>query len=229
MRLMIVFDSLKLAESTAVGLNAAGFGTDAFSTIEDASMALRDNHYDMVIAERRLGDGDTIAWLRGQGMNKLAGTAFVIVLADKEEERVAALEAGADDSAISLISMRELVARIHAILRRPRMAVESRLTLGDLSLCTVAREASVCGRSLPLQRRQTAILEMLLRRSGHIVPRPLLEQDIYGLQAVCPNSLEVRISRLRRQLAEAGSQITIETIRGIGYRMVVSSPKVLHS
>ena len=229
MRLMIVFQTLKLAETTAVGLNAAGFGADAFATIGDASVALRSGHYDMVIAERRLNDGDTIAWLRGQGMDKLAGTAFVIVLADKEEERVAALQAGADDSAISLISMRELVARIHAILRRPRMAVESRLTLGDLSLCTIAREASVRGCSLPLQRRQTAILEALLRRSGHIVPRPLLEQDIYGLQAVCPNSLEVRISRLRRQLAEAGSQITIETVRGVGYRMVASSPKVLHS
>ena len=225
---MIVFRNLKFAKDTAAGLNAAGFGTDAFSTIEDASIAVRCGHYDMVIAERRLGDGDTIAWLRGQGMNKLAGTAFVIVLADKEEERVAALEAGADDSAISLISMRELVARIHAILRRPRMAVESRLTLGDLSLCTVAREASVGGLPMPMQRRQTAILEVLLRRGGHIVPRPLLEQDIYGLQVVCPNSLEVRISRLRRQLAEAGSIITIETVRGIGYRMVASPQAPLH-
>ena len=225
---MIVFRNLKFAKDTAAGLNTAGFGTDAFSTIEDASIAVRCGHYDMVIAERRLGDGDTIAWLRGQGMNKLAGTAFVIVLADKEEERVAALEAGADDSAISLISMRELVARIHAILRRPRMAVESRLTLGDLSLCTVAREASVGGLPMPMQRRQTAILEVLLRRGGHIVPRPLLEQDIYGLQVVCPNSLEVRISRLRRQLAEAGSIITIETVRGIGYRMVASPQAPLH-
>lgn len=229
MRLMIVFQHLKFAEDTAAGLSAAGFGTDALATIEDASLAMRGGHYDVVIAERWLDDGDTIAWLRGQGVNKLAGTAFVIVLADKEEERVAALEAGADDSAISLISMRELVARIHAILRRPRMAVEGRLTLGDLSLCTVAREVSVCGRSLPLQRRQTAILEVLLRRGGHVVPRPLLEHDVYGLQPVCPNSLEVRISRLRRQLADAGSMITIETVRGIGYRMIASSQEPLRN
>lgn len=223
MRLLIVFRDLKLAKHTAVALNAAGFGTDAFSTIEDASIAMWAGHYEMVIVERRLDDGDAVAWLRGQGCNKLAGTTFVIVLADKEEERVAALEAGADDSAISLISMRELVARIRAVLRRPRMAVESRLTLGDLSLCTVAREASVDGRSVRMQRRQTAILEVLLRRSGQVVPRPLLEQDIYGLQAVCPNSLEVRISRLRRQLAEAGSMATIETVRGIGYRITAPS------
>jgi len=224
MRLMVVLHNFELAEETAARLQAAGFGSDAFSGIAEASAAISSAHYDMVLLERRLRDGDAIAWLRGQGRSKLAGTTFVIVLADQEEERVAALEAGADDSAIPLVSMRELVARIRAVLRRPREAVDSRLVLGDLSLCTVAREACVDGRSLPMQRRETAILEALLRRSGRVVPRPLLEQDIYGLNSeVCPNSLEVRISRIRRRLAEAGSAITIETVRGVGYKMVASA------
>ena len=224
MRLMIVLHNFKLAEDTAAKLQNAGFGSDAFSGIAEASEAIQNNHYDMVLLERKLREGDGIDWLRGQGCSKLAGTTFVIVLADQEEERVAALEAGADDSAIRLVSMRELVARIRAVLRRPREAVDDRLVLGDLSLCTVAREAHVAGRSLPMQRRETAILEALLRRSGRVVPRPLLEQDIYGLNSdFCPNSLEVRISRIRRRLAEAGSATTIETVRGVGYKMVTSS------
>ncbi len=230
MRLMIVLRDATLAEETAAELQEAGFGTDAFGGIADASEALRGGHYDMVVLESRLHDGDAIGWLRGRGRDKLAGAAFVIVLADREEDRVAALEAGADDSVRCVVGMRELVARIRAVLRRPRTVADSRLTLGDLSLCTIGREASVDGRSLPMQRRETAILEALLRRSGHVVPRPLLEQDIYGLQAeVCPNSLEVRISRIRRQLAEAGSAATIETVRGVGYKVVTSAQAAAHA
>ena len=181
------------------------------------------SHYDLVVLERHLGDGDGLAWLRGEGYRKLPGTTFVIVLADKEEERVGALEAGADDSAMRLISMRELVARIRAVLRRPRELVDSRLAFGDLSLCTVDREVRVADRPIAIQRRETAILEALIRRGGKVVPRPLLEQDIYGLQSeFCPNSLEVRISRIRRQLAQIRSTTTIETVRGVGYRLADS-------
>ena len=145
MRLMIVLRNLNLAEETAAELEAVGFGADAFSGIAEASEAMLSGHYDMVVLEGSLHDGDAVAWLRGRGRGKLAGTAFVIVLADREEERVAALEAGADDSARCVVSMRELVARIRAVLRRPREVADSRLTLGDLSLCTIGRAASVAG------------------------------------------------------------------------------------
>lgn len=220
MRLMIVLQNVRLAADTAAKLQAAGFGTDAYAGIEEATEALASSHYDLVLLERDLCDGDGLAWLRGEGCRKLAGTTFVIVLADREEERVAALEAGADDSAVRLVSMRELVARIRAVLRRPRALVDSLMVFGDLSLCTVGREVRVSERPVAIQRRETAILEALIRRSGKVVPRALLEQDIYGLQSeFCPNSLEVRISRIRRHLAQAGSSTTIETVRGVGYRL----------
>ena len=220
MRLMVVLRNLALARQTAAQLQAAGFGADAYAGIAEATEALASSHYDLVLLERHLGDGDGLAWLRGQGCRKLAGTTFVIALADQEEERVSALEAGADDSAVRLISMRELVARIRAVLRRPRELVDSLLAFGDLSLCTVGREVRVGDQPVAIQRRETAILEALIRRGGKVVPRPLLEQDIYGLQAeFCPNSLEVRISRIRRHLAQTRSTTTIETVRGVGYRL----------
>lgn len=225
MRLMIVLHNLQLARDTATKLQAAGFGTDAFSELSEASEALRSGHYDLVLLERGLQDGDGLDWLRGEECRRLAGTTFVILLADQEEERVAALEAGADDSAVRLVSMRELVARIRAVLRRPRQALPDTLTYNDLSLCTVERAVRIGDQPLPIQKRETAILEALIRRSGKVVPRPLLEQDIYGMQTeFCPNSLEVRISRIRRCLVAAGSSTVIETVRGVGYRLSEPSP-----
>lgn len=228
MRLMIVLRSFRLANETASKLQAAGFGTDAFAGIAEATEALTSSHYDLVLLERELSDGDGLAWLRGEGCRKLAGTTFVIVLADQEEERVSALEAGADDSAVRLISMRELVARIRAVLRRPRELVDSLLEFGDLSLCTVGRELRVGDQLVTIQKREIAILEALIRRGGKVVPRPLLEQDIYGLQSeFCPNSLEVRVSRIRRHLAQACSTTIIETVRGVGYKLtgIAAVPK----
>ncbi len=221
MRLMIVLHNATLAAETAAKLQAAGFGTDSYADLAEATEALRSSHYDLVLIEGRLRDGDALAWLRGEGCRRNAGTTFVIVLADAEEERVAALEAGADDSAARLVSMRELVARIRAVLRRPRgEPVDSLLMFSDISLCTLGREVHVGERKLSLQKRETAILEALIRRAGKVVPRALLEQDIYGLQSeFCPNSLEVRISRIRRQLGQAGSSSTIKTVRGVGYRL----------
>ena len=224
MHVMVIFNNVKLAEQTAARLQAVGLGAEAHPGIAEATAALKSNHYDMVLLERTLRDGDGLAWLRGEGCKKLAGTTFVIVLADQEEERVAALEAGADDSTARLVSMRELVARIRAVLRRPRAVVDSLVSFGDVSLCTVGREVRVDGRPVTIQRRETAILEALLRRCGRVVPRSLLEHDIYGLQTeVCPNSLEVRISRIRRHLVEARSRITIDTVRGVGYRLADQS------
>lgn len=219
MRLMIVLQNFQLANETAVKLRAAGFGTDAYATIAEATQAAAEFHYDLILLERKVGD-DALGWLRDKGCSKLTGTTFVIVLADQEEERIAALEAGADDSAVRFISMRELVARIRAVLRRPREVATSLLVFGDLSLCTTGRQIWIRGSLARMQKNETSVLEALMRRGGKVVSRLALEHDIYGPQSeACPNSLEVRISRVRRQLARAGSTTNIESVRSVGYKL----------
>lgn len=221
MRLMIVRENARHAEATASHLTAVGFGTDCFNCLSDAGEAIASNPYDLILIESHLADGDTIKWLRGCGGRRLSETTFVIVLADREEERVAAFEAGADDCARPAVSARELVARVRAVLRRPRERVASTIGFGNISLCTISREVSVSNKRVCIQRRETAILEMLLRRASSVVPRAALEHDLYGVNTdYAPNSLEVRISCLRRHLLETGSSAAIETVRGIGYRLV---------
>ena len=221
MRFVVMLQDARRAEITANQLAAVGFGADHFNCFSDATEALFSNAYDLVLTESRLSDGNAVEWLRGWNARKRPDSTFVIVLADREDERVAALEAGADDSAMAMVSGRELVARIRAVLRRPRERAASSVSLGNLSICTDARVVTVSGREIAIQRRETAILEVLLRRAGNVVPRGALEHDVYGLNVDCaPNSLEVRISRLRRHLSDAGASPSIETVRGVGYRLI---------
>ena len=221
MRIAVTRRSMRHATNTANELEKAYYGTDCFDNISDLAEAMRNHPYDLALMEARLDDGSTIEWLRRFGARKLPESTFVIVLSDREEERVAALEVGADDCAVLVVSGRELVAKIQAILRRPRARKMSSVNLGNLSMCTVTRAVTVAEQKLVMQRREVTILEALLRRAGTVVPRNALEHDLYGIYSDrAPNSLEVRISRLRRHLNNAGASPSIETVRGVGYRLV---------
>lgn len=221
MRFAIISHDLQRTDHMADQLASIGYASDHFDNLCDASYAILDNEYDLVITDCILPDGDAIDWLRSWNARHRPDSTFVIVLADSEDQRVTAFEHGADDCVGTTVGGRELQARIRAILRRPRLRASTEVAVGNLSVSTDAYVVTVGGRELPIQRREIAILKALLRRVGKVVPRAALEHDVYGLNGDCtPNSLEVRISRLRRHLNDAGASPSIETVRGVGYRLV---------
>ncbi|WP_158507580.1 response regulator transcription factor [Tanticharoenia sakaeratensis] len=222
MRLMILLKNAAMARDAERALHTSGFMADIFDDMDDAREALASNEYDLILRTRYVGSADGIDWLRQRAAQAChnEGT-FVIMVTDNEDDRILALESGADDSVCSNINPRELVARVRAVLRRPRGTIIDLHQYEDLTLCKQSREVRVSGALLPLQRRETDVLEALLRRQGRVVSRSGLEHDVYGAHAAyCPNSLEVRVSRIRRQLMNADSSLTIETVRGVGYRLV---------
>ena len=221
MRLMIMSPDQGFANSLAKHLHHAGFGTDIFIMFEDASYALTQGHYDAVIFDPRVYDGDYKTWWRDRKtIRGAAEDTFLLLITDTPEERIIALESGADDSVTREVTPREVIARIRAVLRRSRVQTNDYHKFSDVTLCPFTREVSVGGLALQLQKRETFILEALMRRRGRVVPRAGLEHDVYGaLAEYCPNSLEVRVSRIRRQLAKAGSHVKIEVVRGVGYRL----------
>lgn len=198
-------------------LLSAGFNVDQFDDPEDASEALNVASYDLAI----LGcDGslDWSAWLKRFG--KPAATGFFVLVAEEEERRIAAFEAGADDCLPQCISPKEMVAKVRSILRRPRGSIEQLLQVGNIEMDCTNREVAVGGEPISVPPQELRIMELIMRRPGRIVTRQALENNLYGAcMEVGPNSTEARISCLRRRLANAGADVTVQNVRGIGYKL----------
>jgi DNA-binding response OmpR family regulator len=134
------------------------------------------------------------------------------------QDRVTALRSGADDYLHKPFALDELVARLQALLRRPGHLLATPLRLGNLSFDTEARQVLVDQAPFLFAPREQAILELLLRRAGHVVPKKLVEDQLYGLaNEASTNAVEVHVHRLRRRLAEVGAAVQIHTVRGVGY------------
>jgi DNA-binding response OmpR family regulator len=137
---------------------------------------------------------------------------------DAVEDRVAGLNAGADDYLTKPFAIAELIARIKALLRRPGGVLGMTLEAGNVRLDTIGRELTIAGIPARLSRRELTILEQMMRRFGRIVPKAVLEEKLYGIdEEPDSNPVPVHIHHLRRQLEAAGASLIIHTIRGVGY------------
>jgi len=140
---------------------------------------------------------------------------------DSLDDRLLGLNEGADDYLVKPFSLLELEARLRAVLRRPGTREAPKLSCGALLYDPAVREVTVRGQSIEMSRRESDLLEALLRAAGRVVIRDFLEEQLYSFnEPVTPNALEAVVSRLRRRLTSAEAGVRIETRRGIGYRLV---------
>ena len=208
-------------------LRGGGFVTDAVARGDEAIAAASTSVYDAVVLDLGLPDLDGIAVLRALRSGAAADVPVLVLTArDAIGDRVQGLDAGADDYLLKPFDLSEFDARLRSVLRRPGLRRTPVLDLGILTFNTEAREARIRGIPLELSRRELSLLEELVRAVGRTVVRDTLDDRLYGLSdVVSGNALEAAVSRLRRHLAKAGGDdIGIETIRGIGYRLVVRTP-----
>ncbi len=218
MRLLIIEDELRLIQELTTALKKAGFAVDSAECVSDAQPMLDNIQYDAVVLDRGLPDGDGINLL--QSLRQAENHIPVLILTAKDEvtDRVLGLDQGADDYLVKPFANSELISRIKALLRRPGGALGTVLRTGNLALDTTARELSIDSNLVRLPRRELALLEHLLRRLGHVVPRQLLEDRLYGLgEEIESNTIPVHIHHLRRKLSQHGSSTIIHTVRGVGY------------
>lgn len=220
MRILLVEDTPRLVELVSAGLRGGGFAVDSFSTVADASAAVQSVSYQAVILDLGLPDGDGLDFLKTLRGGGNPVPVLVLTARDGVEDRVRGLNGGADDYVLKPFAMEELLARVRALLRRPGASLDTVLACGPLRMDTGSREVTVDGQLLPVPKRETDMLEQLLRRAARVVPKRMLEEGLYGFDDdVSSNTVEVMMSRLRRRLAAATPGVTIHTLRGVGYML----------
>jgi DNA-binding response OmpR family regulator len=220
MRLLVVEDNRELARLLAKVLKAAGFDADLAETAADARSALMMTRYAAILLDIGLPDGDGILVL--QEIREAGDPTPVLVLTARTgvHDRVKGLRSGADDYLGKPFADEELVARLEALLRRPGDLLGSALRVGNLVFDTAGHQAFVDGQPKELSARESAVLELLMRRSGRVVSKKFVEDHIFGMSGeLGSNAIEVYVHRLRRQLADHGAKVKIHTMRGIGYLM----------
>ena len=217
MRILLIEDHSRLANSITKGLARLGFGADAFATAAEGINAIKLMTYDAIVLDLGLPDRDGLEVLRELRRKNFTTPVLILTARDSVEDRVTGLDAGADDYVVKPFALTELAARLRALLRRPGQSLGAILRVGNLS----RRRCSTItanGATLHVSVREVEALEILMRREGQVVSRAALEDALYGLSKnVTPNSVEVLISRLRRRLNPSDAGCTIHTLHGIGY------------
>jgi DNA-binding response OmpR family regulator len=215
---LLIEDEKRIVELLTAALSGAGFAVDAVTTCADGRDALATTPYDAAILDLGLPDGDGLALL---AETRAAGSKLpilVLTARDTVEDRVCGLDSGADDYLVKPFAVAELVARTRALLRRPGGALGTVLRTANIVFDTADRDLTVAGNPVVLPRRESAILEHLMRRVGRVVPKSVLEDKLYGMEEELEsNAIPVHVHHLRRKLIDAGATAEIHTIRGVGY------------
>lgn len=215
MRVLLVEDDDLIAHGIEAGLRACGLTVDGVKTAAQAEAALSTANCDVVILDLGLPDEDGMSLLQRLRAGGMALPVLVLTARDAVEDRVAGLRAGADDYLLKPFDLDELVARLHALLRRAAGRSVDVIEHGPLRLDAARGEVSLNGRAVVLSRRELALLAALLHARGRILSVDQLKDSLYGFsEEIESNALNVHIHHLRRKL---GADL-IETVRGVGYR-----------
>ena len=216
MHVLLIEDDALVASGIVAGLRLHGLTVDHVASAAQAHAALQGSHFDLCVLDLGLPDEDGMAVLarwRARGEHL---PVMVLTARDAVEHRVKGLRSGADDYLLKPFDLDELVARLHALLRRAAGRSSDLIQHGALSYSPATGQVRLGGEPVDLSRRELALLATLLQHPGRIVNPERLHDSIYGYaQGVESNAVNVHIHHLRRKL---GAGI-VETVRGLGYRL----------
>jgi DNA-binding response OmpR family regulator len=222
MRLLIVEDEPTLGGLLRRNLTARGFTVDLAADKAQAMEFVDLETYDVVLLDRGLGDGDGLSLVAQIRARESDAAILFLTARDAPADRIAGLDAGADDYIVKPFDMDELVARLRAVLRRPGKRVSTVLEAGNLKFDVGQRRAAVDGQPLDLPRQEANLLELLMRREGAVVRRDEIQRSLYGFDdEVTPNAVDAAISRLRKRLRVADAHVEIAVLRGVGCMLEV--------
>lgn len=218
MRLLLAEDNSRLQTLLAEALNSAGYGVDLVGTVADLHASAASTAYDLIIVDLGLPDGDGLDAIKQLRISGLSTPILVVTARGSIDERVVGLDTGADDYMTKPFNNAEFLARVRALMRRPQPVLGPLLELGNTTINVGNLEVTCAGEPLDLRFSERRLLLSMMRRSRSLIPKSMLESSLseFG-RDISANAIEALVSRTRRALADAGSDVVIETVRGIGY------------
>jgi len=224
MKILIVEDETKIGDYLKQGLNEAGFITDLARNGMDGHHFAMTEPYDLIILDVMLPDVD--GWRILQSLRESGKTVPVLFLTarDSVEDRVKGLELGADDYLVKPFAFAELLARVRTLLRRgAAITTETTLRIADLELDLMRRRVTRSGQRITLTAKEFALLELLVRRQGEVLPRSLIASQVWDMNFDSDtNVIDVAIRRVRAKIDDDFDTRLIHTVRGMGYMLDVS-------
>jgi two-component system copper resistance phosphate regulon response regulator CusR len=222
MRLLLVEDEPAAAAFIAKGLREHSYAVDIAGDGADALAQVWATDYDAIILDLMIPVHDGLSVCRAIRASGRHLPILIVTAREEVDARVEGLDTGADDYLVKPFDFRELLARVRALIRRGQQPLlPARVSVGDLTLDTRARCASVSGRLLELTAKEYALLEYFVRRAGDVVGRSEIAEHVWD-ENYDPfsNVIDVYVQRLRRKIDSPGSESMIRTRRGEGYQLV---------
>jgi two-component system, OmpR family, response regulator len=225
MRLLVVEDEVKMAGLLKRALEEEGYAVDVTGSGEEAVWLGTENPYDAIVLDLMLPDVDGFAVCRGLRERGRWTPVLMVTARDAVRDRVAGLDAGADDYLTKPFSLAELLARLRALIRRGATERPAILRVGDLELDPAARSVARDGHPIELTAKEYALLEFFMRHPGEVLTRSRLIEHVWDFAYEGDsNVVDVYVRYLRNKVDRPFGRDSIETVRGSGYRLRSEPP-----
>ena len=222
MRILIVEDEEKLAQSLKKGLEKDGYAADYVTDGEAGQRRIEMSHkdYDAVILDLMLPKKDGFEICRAIRAQDITIPVLILTARDATDDKVYALDAGADDYLVKPFSLSELQARLRALLRRPEQVLPTELAVKDLRLNTTTRKVHRKEKEIPLTLKEFGLLEYLMRHPNQVMTREQILDHLWDFAFDSfSNVVDVHMKNLRKKVDGESNEKLLETIRGVGYRI----------
>jgi len=227
MRVLVVEDEQKVGDALQEGLTGEGYDVVVERTGEGAFYRVKTEAFDVILLDLMLPGRDGLEVLTTLRNGGLETPVLVLTARDTLEDRVLGLDSGADDYLVKPFAFEEMLARVRALLRRPRFSEAPQFAVGDLTMDLLGRKVTRGGERVDLTVREFELLEYLMRHEGQVVSRGTLARDVWkesGRSTPLDNVIDVHIARLRRKIDSGPAPKLVHTVRGVGFMLQEGEP-----
>jgi DNA-binding response OmpR family regulator len=216
MKILVVEDEHKIANSIKKGLSQEGYAVDvSFDGIEGYDLASSEP-YDVIVLDLMLPQMDGTEIIKKLRQGNIHTPILILTAKGELQDKVEGLNLGADDYLVKPFAFAELLARIKALARRPKQSLGKTLKVGDLTLDPISYEVKRAGRVVNLSKKEYSLLEYFMRHQGKLISKDQIINSVWDYEAdILPNTVEVYIGYLRDKLGKD----LIKTVRGFGYKI----------